>query len=305
VVFGLAKDVVLLESARFIQGVGGACSWAAGMAWLVGASPQERRGELIGSALGAAIIGVMLGPVLGGAATLAGPGPVFGAVGLVAVVLAAWAWSMPGVPRSESLGLSALGGALRRRKVLVGFWVFTLPAIFAGTLEVLVPLRMDVLGASGVAVGAAFLVASAAEAVVSPLTGRVSDRRGRLFPIRVGLAGATVMAVLLPLPQSALLLAAALVVTIAALGTFWAPAMALLSDAADESRLDQGLAFALSNLAWSAGHVLGGGAGAGLADATTDAVPYALLCVACAVTLARVLGPVREQLPQGLVPRRR
>jgi MFS family permease len=305
IVFGLAKDVVLLDGARFVQGIGGACSWAAGMAWLVGASPPERRGELIGSALGAAIIGVMLGPVLGGAATLVGPAAVFGSVSLVAALLAAWAWTMPGVEQGESPGLGALGNALRQRRVLTGFWLFTLPAVFAGVLEVLVPLRLDVLGATGVAVGAAFLVASAAEAVVSPWTGRLSDRRGRLFPIRVGLAGATLMALLLPLPGSALLLAALLVVTIAALGTFWAPAMALVSDASEEAGLDQGLAFALANLAWSAGHVLGGGAGASLADATADAVPYALLAVLCAVTLARVLAGAREQLPQGVVPRRR
>ncbi|HEY1273616.1 MAG TPA: MFS transporter [Thermoleophilaceae bacterium] len=305
IVFGLAQNVLLLESARFIQGVGGACSWAAGMAWLVGASPPERRGELIGSALGAAIVGVMLGPVLGGAATLAGPAPVFGAVSLVAAVLAAWAWTMPGVGPGLSPSLASLGRALRRRRMLTGFWLFTLPAVFAGVLEVLVPLRMDALGATGVAVGAAFLVASAAEAVVSPWTGRISDRRGRLFPIRAGLAGATVTAIVLPWPETAVVLAAMLVLAIASLGTFWAPGMALLSDASEEAGLDQGLAFALANLAWAGGHVLGGGAGASLADATADAVPYALLGVACAVTLARLLAPVREQFPHGAVPRNR
>src|SRR5207249_4683635 len=39
VAFGLAHDVVVLDIARFAQGIGGACSWAGGMAWLLAAAP--------------------------------------------------------------------------------------------------------------------------------------------------------------------------------------------------------------------------------------------------------------------------
>jgi MFS family permease len=179
--------------------------------------------------------------------------------------------------------------SLARRDILAGFWLFSLPALFAGALEVLVPLRLDDLGATGTAIGAIFLVAAACEAAISPIAGRMSDRRGRLAPIRVGLAGAVVMGVLLPLPDTILLVAAALVLTITSLGTFWAPGMALLSDASDRAGLDQALAFSISNLSWALGHVIGGGAGAALADATADAVVYGLLAAASALTLAVAL----------------
>ncbi len=298
VAFGFAQSVVVLDIARFAQGIGGACSWAGGLAWLVTASPADRRGTVIGSALGAAIVGVLLGPALGGLATILSPELVFSGVAVVACGLAAWAWTVPGTPPERSAGMRAVGHALRRPAVLLAFWLFTLPAIFAGAIEVLGPLRLDELGASGALIGLIFLLIAGVEAVLSPLSGRLSDRLGRLAPIRVGLAGAVVMAALIPLPETIVLTAFALLATIAALGAFWAPAMALLSDASEAAGLDQALAFGLTNLAWAAGHMAGSAGGAALADATTDALPYALLGVACAVTLGALLRlPRRAAAP--------
>ena len=62
-----------------------------------------------------------------------------------------------------------------------------------------------------------------------------------------------------------------------AFGTFWTPAMTLLSDKAEARGLGYGYAFALISLAWAPGQALGSSGGGALAEATSDAIPYLLL----------------------------
>ena len=261
-VFGFANTIVLLDAARFVQGVGGACMWAAGMAWLVSAAPVERRGELIGSALAAAIVGVLFGPVLGGAATVVGHEVVFSCVSVGAVALAVWAWSIPGVPPEASPGVPAMLRALARRDVLAGFWLFSLPAVFAGSLEVLVPLRFDELGRERRRDRRRLPGRRGLRGDGQPAAGRLSDRRGRLAPIRVGLAGRRRdgRAAAAAGRRAARARRGARARRAARWARFWAPAMALLSDASERAGLDQALAFSIANLAWALGHVVGGGA---------------------------------------------
>ena len=44
VAFAFADSVVVLDAARFVQGVGGAMSWAGALGWLIGEAPSHRRG---------------------------------------------------------------------------------------------------------------------------------------------------------------------------------------------------------------------------------------------------------------------
>jgi MFS family permease len=292
IVFGFADQAWVLEAARFAQGLGGACTWAGGFAWLLAGQPVERRGALIGSTIAAAIGGVMLGPVLGAAAVELSPELIFGGVAAGAVLLAAWALQVP-APHFEGAGLSGLLKARRGAALWVALGLVTLPSTFTGAVEVLLPLRLDELGAGAVAVGAVFLVSAGTEGVMSPFVGRVSDRRGRMGPIRLGLALAIIVGIALPLIGELALLMVGTVAIFAALALFWAPAMAMLSEESERAGLDQGLAASLMNLTWAGGQVVGGAIGGGLADIGGDGLAYGLLVSACAVTLAAALRPAR------------
>jgi predicted MFS family arabinose efflux permease len=287
--FGVAETIWLLDAARFLQGFASSFSWTAGIAWIVAATPPERRGVAIGSAMGAAVLGALFGPVLGGIATLTGTGAAFGSVAVLAAILGVWAYRTPAAAPGTPQPLRALFAALRDPLVVAAIWLVALPALLFGVLNVLAPLRLDELGVSALAIGATFLVAAGFEAVLNPLLGRFSDRWGRFLPIRVGLLGSAVAAATLPWIGRGWVLAMAIVLAAICFGAFWTPAMSMLADRADDLGLDYAYGFALINLAWAPGAAAGAALGGALARATGDALPYILLATACTATLAWVL----------------
>jgi MFS family permease len=288
IAFGLADRPWELDVARFAQGLASAFSWTGALAWLVAASPGDRRGALIGQAFAAAVAGALFGPVLGGVASVAGTGWTFAVVGMVELVLAGWALATHAERPEEGQGPGLLLRSLREPPMLAGIWFVVLPALLFGTLGVLAPLRLSALGWGAVAIGATFLCGAGLEAVNNAWLGRAVDRYGTTPPILVGLAASVVVAVLLPWPGRALVLALLVCLGGVAFGAFYTPGMTRLTHLAEERGLDHGYTFALVSLAWAPGQTLGAAGSAALAQATADAVPYLVLAAVCALTLARL-----------------
>jgi len=282
--FAAAEGPWALGLARFLQGFSSTTTWAGALAWLTMAGPRERRGELLGTAFGAAVFGAIVGPMFGAIAKEVSIRATFAAVGLLALVLAGWAASRTGAA-PERKQRAGLGLALRDRGFLSGLWLNMLPALLFGLIVVLVPLRLDAGGWSALAIGAVFLGGGLLETAVNPLLGRFSDRHGRVLPIRAALAGSVVVAIGLAAARDPVAVTVLAVLAALAFGGFYTPGMALVSDRAESVGLAQGLGFGIMNTAWAAGNMTGPSAGGALAEAGGDAVPYLLAAGLCALTL--------------------
>jgi MFS family permease len=288
-VFGFANQIVLLDSARFIQGIAGALIWSGALTWLIMAAPEEKRGSIIGTALGTAIAGALLGPALGAAAGSIGTEPVFGSVLVITSLLAFVASRLPERHLPERQNLGEVTATLLSRPLLEAAAFVAVPSIMFGAIEVLVPLRIDGLGGGHGLIAGGFIAGASLEAVLAPLAGRLSDRVGRRLPYAFGLAICAVAMVAVGAAVTLGAVLGALILTSLGAGLCFAPALTLISDVAEESSLHQGFAAGVSNMAWASGQVIGGAGGGIVASATGYAAPSIAIAVLLGLTVIYAL----------------
>ena len=77
----------------------------------------------------------------------------------------------------------------------------------------------------------------------------LSDRRGRIEPLRAGLVASIALSLVVPLAGAAGAPAVLILAASVAYNTFWVPGGALLTEAAEAHGLEHGLSFGLFNLA--------------------------------------------------------
>jgi MFS family permease len=288
-VFAAADGVFVLGVARFVQGFGSTVTWAGALAWVAGSAPRGQRGEVIGTAFGAAVFGAILGPMFGGLAETVGIRVSFVTVGVVAIVFAVLA----GIGRAapvEQMTASGIRKAFGDARFLGGLWLNTLPAMLFGILIVLGPLALDDRGWSTLGIAAVFFATGLFEVVLNPFLGRVTDRVGRLLPIRAALSASVVVAVALSASSEPVLIALLIGAAAMSFGSLYTPGMALTSHRAEVDGLAQGLAFGVMNSAWALGALIGPSLGGALAESAGDPAPYLVGATLCALTLLATQG---------------
>ena len=283
--FGLADAVWMLVLARFVGGFGSSLSWVAAFTWLTARAPNERRGELIGLMLSAAVFGALLGPVLGSAAAIVGLVPAFAALAAAGAGISLWTAIEPAPGPAERRPFFGMLRTTLQPHLATGLWLIALSPLLFSALAVLVPLELNALGWGAVAVGAVFLASAAFEALVHPLLGRWSDRTGYRRPVRTGLLASIGILLALSWVGSPWVLSLLVVLASGAFNATLVPGTSLFSRGTEKAGMDQAVAFGVTNFAWASGYAAGAPLGGFLADLGGDALSYVSLTAVCLLTL--------------------
>lgn len=283
--FGFVGEYWMLVALRLGEGFASALSWISAFTWIFAQAPEERRGQMLGTLISAAVVGALIGPALGGAAGTIGIAPVFIAVAAVGAVVALWTFLTPGpVPNGNLPTLRSLAAVFHPR-LSAGLWLIALSPVLFSALAVLSPLELSRFGWGAAAIGIVFLLGAAAEATIHPLAGRWSDVAGYRPPISIALLVSFVILVSLPWVASPYVLGLMVVLAAVFFNFPLAPGTALFTDGTEKYGIEPAVAFAATNFVWASGYAVGAPLGGFLADLGGDSLAYLSLAPVCLLTL--------------------
>lgn len=300
IAFGFADEITALDVSRFFMGAFGALMWAGSVSWMVSATERDRRGQVMGTLLAAAVAGELMGAPIGALAETVGTDRVFLVVVFVAIVLALFALKTPAV--SEVDGQTATQAWVVVRRAGASSWLFALSAVVApsialGLVLLVAPLRLEGFGLTAWLIAGVFLTMSVVEMVTGPPVGRFSDRIGRHRPYYVGIAIMAVCVIAVSAVGSSWLAMAVLVVYSIGSAFAFTTSMTLVADLATSSGLNQGYSSALSGMGWAGGLIIGAVVGGQLVESfgfvVASIVAVVLLAIAGAAA-AKVRTPVDQ-----------
>ncbi|HEX7064240.1 MAG TPA: MFS transporter [Bacillales bacterium] len=263
VLFAFTHSYGLLVASRAIQGIGAGAAWAASLALLADLFPAKMRGRAMGLALTGISTGTLLGAPLGGFIFEFGgyQWPFLFVAGLAALNFIFVVLLVPGIQTSanQQAGKANMPALLKNRSVL-----FIVTVIFAVSttlclLDPILPILFDgrfQLSSSGI--GILFGLMTFANALVSPISGFLSDRFRPGIIMLTGLMGIAAALPVMAFSQTLSLETGAMVLAGFGIGFALSPAMSHLGNVIGEGKeQSHGQAYALSDMCFTAGMIMG------------------------------------------------
>lgn len=265
VLMAFAASVTMLVFARALQGFASAAAWVASQPLIArgtgGASELDSREMSVVTV--AAGLGVIAGPLLGGVGEMATPFLINAGLAFVWGVAALFLLTREGTAGAGEK--PPFRDLLRRKGIVIACIAIFCSCACFGILELLLPLRLDRLGYAKLAIGLFFGVFSVVYVAAQPLISRWIDARGGYEPIYVGSLGLAVMMVLIVYGAGITTLSAMLGLAGVFSGTLFLASMYVVGQASAEGQ--RGSAYALWNLAFSLGYLVGPTVGGHLSSA--------------------------------------
>jgi MFS transporter, DHA1 family, solute carrier family 18 (vesicular amine transporter), member 1/2 len=279
--FAFANSMMLLIVARLLQGVAAAATWTAGLALIMDMYPPAKRGKALGTVLTFMSAGTLLGAPVGGMLFEWGGYKLPFLLVSCFILLDGFARIFLLEDPPKSADVNDVGMKIfRDRIVLKIFGVVLFGASAISILEPILPIYLEEhLGANSVHIGILFGITTLAYGIVSPLAGWLSDRCGTFSLMMSGLLILAVSLPLVILPNSLILEGAVLFLVGAAASFVLTPTLPELANSVD--RLGGGAyatAFAVFNMAYSVGMIIGPIIGGGLADVFSISTALYIMC---------------------------
>ncbi|MFO7859455.1 MAG: MFS transporter [Ectothiorhodospiraceae bacterium] len=270
ILFVVATDLVTILIARTLQGAASGTIWTTGLTAVADRYPARQRGPMMGSIMAAFAIGLMAGPPFGGfASDWLGPRLAFTAPGAFGIVLTVTAVATVRLLSRRMAPGPVPAAQLLRDPSLLGLAVVVAAvAAVMGLLEPTLPLYLEQrFGTEPSTIGVLFGLVALALAIGSPIAGRCAERVGAVSTIRWAAYALVVLLPLFALAPGALWTAPVFAATGLACAAALAPVLPGMAERVDaHGGRSYAVAYALFNLAFALGLMVGPLAGAALAS---------------------------------------
>jgi MFS family permease len=266
----------------------------------------ERRGAALGLAGAAAGAGSLSGPAFAALSTLIGIAATLIALGACGFLLAAALYLAGEVRGEHRIGATAT----RARSFLTAALlrpggVILICGAVLGAVSTIAPLRLADLGAGVVMIAVAFVLSALGEVLMAPTAGHLSDRVGRVLPIRLAFAAAVPLLFVVGFAGSIPVTTVAIALNGSVIAVLWPLGTAVLSDRAERLGRPPAEVFAFGVVAWSFGLGAGSLFCGALAGALGNGAGIAVLAAPCLLGLVLLGGDGprdRTRLPSRLDP---